>query len=153
LRGLPSVDLRRVTFRLVRSPRVEENHLRIQPSVEASIPLYLLTLGLYELWRRAISYEVTEDAVVFRKGIVNKDERVVPLTEIQDVKLQLKIGFALVELATAGGGGIRGALTRGRIQTLPLTRDDARAFYEAIRTAMRTSRGSAEAVEAAGLEE
>src|SRR3979411_3108457 len=46
---------------------------------------WLVTLGLYEIWRRRTKFIVTNRRVVWRQGLINRSERSAPLRRLQDV--------------------------------------------------------------------
>ena len=64
---------------------------------------YLITLGLYEFWRRATVYAVTDRRVVTRRGIVTKTEGSLPLFYVQDATIQTFLGWGRMNVSTAGG--------------------------------------------------
>ena len=87
---------------------------------------YLLTFGLWAIWRRADRFVVTTHRVVVIRGIVSRYERAVPLTHIQDVTLRTPaLHPSSVRLSTAGG-------TLGVQGMGPLSRAKARELADAI---------------------
>ena len=112
------------------------DRLRLQPGEQVVVDMlpsafwtmgkYIITLGLWAVWRSKHHFVLTNQRVHAYKGIVSKDEKLVPLAGIQDVSLSrsvLRGGY--VALSSAGG-----ALSIQRIG--PLTRENARVFADAI---------------------
>lgn len=66
---------------------------------------YLVTLGLYEFWRRATVYAVTDRRIIVRKGIVTRTEGSLPLFYVQDATLQTFLWWGRIVVSTAGGEG------------------------------------------------
>jgi uncharacterized membrane protein YdbT with pleckstrin-like domain len=64
---------------------------------------WLITLGLYEIWRRRTKFIVTNRRVVWRTGLINRTERSVPISRIQDVTTHKGLLAGWVELSSAGG--------------------------------------------------
>jgi membrane protein YdbS with pleckstrin-like domain len=65
---------------------------------------YLLTLGLYEFWRRAHVWAVTDRRVAERRGVlIFKSEKSLPLFYVQDATLETFLWWARVTVSTAGG--------------------------------------------------
>lgn len=56
-----------------------------RPSRMLVIPKYLLTLGLYGIWRKRHVSAVTNQRLLLGQGIFRRDERSIPLRRIQDV--------------------------------------------------------------------
>ena len=70
----------------------------------------LFTAGLYFFWWLAKSLTVTDRRVIWSKGLLAKEERTVPLPQVQDVSVSNKgLGFLLghgtIRIETAGGPG------------------------------------------------
>jgi len=86
---------------------------------------YVPTIGLWEIWRRATVYQVTEKSVTFRSGILFKRSKAVPVRMIQDVSVQTAPLVGRIVLSSAGG-----QLSVER--TLWLSRDDAHRLSETI---------------------
>jgi hypothetical protein len=57
-----------------------------RPSRGATFPKYLLTLGLYGFWRKRNTAVVTDRRILMGKGIINREERSIPLTRINRAK-------------------------------------------------------------------
>ena len=66
-------------------------------------PVYIPTLGLYDLWRRRQTLTLTPLAIVKRSGLVFKRERTLPLAKVQDVSFHAGILSGKVVITTAGG--------------------------------------------------
>jgi uncharacterized membrane protein YdbT with pleckstrin-like domain len=64
---------------------------------------WLITLGLYEIWRRRTKFIVTNRRVVWRQGLINRSERSIPISRIQDVTTHKGLLAGWVELSSAGG--------------------------------------------------
>jgi membrane protein YdbS with pleckstrin-like domain len=86
---------------------------------------YFWTLGLYELWRKATWYVVTDRRVIQTSGLVTRSERSLPLAMIQDVTVTTTLGVGRILLTTAGGPA---AVER----MYPLTTADACSIQAAI---------------------
>ncbi len=87
---------------------------------------YIVTLGLWAIWRSRHHFLLTNQRVLIVKGIVSKSEQAVPLARIQDVSLQRSLlAGGHVQLSSAGGG-------LGIERMGPLTHDRARQFADAI---------------------
>jgi len=56
-----------------------------RPGRLASLPKYVLTLGLYGLWRKRDTSVLTNQRVLFGKGIVRRTEKSIPLSHVDDV--------------------------------------------------------------------
>lgn len=64
---------------------------------------WLITLGLYEIWRRRTQFIVTDRRVIWKSGLVNRSERSIPITRVQDVTKRKHLLTGWVELSSAGG--------------------------------------------------
>jgi hypothetical protein len=64
---------------------------------------WLGTLGLYEIWRRKTQFIVTNRRVIWRRGVINRTERSIPLSRLQDVTKQRRLMSGWIELSSAGG--------------------------------------------------
>jgi len=70
----------------------------------------IFSLGLWLLWWRNNYLALTNRSVVRRKGVFTKEERAVPLNQVQDVSISYGIirrilGHGDVEIETAGSVG------------------------------------------------
>lgn len=77
--------------------------LAYQPSIGGCWAQMALTFGLYAIWRARTVFALTDQRVVYKKGIVSKVERSVPLTQIQDATVFSQLWVGGVRLTTAGG--------------------------------------------------
>lgn len=84
------------------------------------LPFWVLGLGQYFVKRHynALSCELTPKVLQFKKGIISRVEKSIPLENIQDVTfrqglLMRLLGLSAMEIETAGGqgGGMGGDLT------------------------------------------
>ena len=93
-------------------------------------PAFLLSLGLWTIWRRRHRMILTNQRLVVCRGITQVVEQSVPLSRIQDVKLsQRRLHAAWVTVSAAGG--------RAGTESLgPFSRTGAREFADAISHAM-----------------
>ena len=74
------------------------------PSRLVNLPKYVLTLGLYELWRRRDTTVVTDQRILFGSGIVNRNEQSVPLKNVVDVVFRRRGPNAYTEIAVSKRG-------------------------------------------------
>ena len=103
--------------------------LDLHPSRGWTAPIYVVTLGLWEFWRRRHHFVLTNQRIVIAKGILSKQERSAQLDRAQDVRVdQSVLTGGRVYISTAGPGP---GLRVGDPHT-PLSRDDARAFADAL---------------------
>jgi membrane protein YdbS with pleckstrin-like domain len=75
----------------------------LQPSGWPVVPNYIFSIGLYEFWRRAKVYALTDQRVLIRKGRLSKTEQNLPIRYVQDAKMTHSLGIGGVEVSTAGG--------------------------------------------------
>lgn len=66
----------------------EEIVTAARPSRLISLPKYVLTLGLYELWRRRNTTVVTNQRILIGSGIFNRSEQSIPLKNVMDVSFR-----------------------------------------------------------------
>ena len=76
---------------------------------------FLVTLGYETAYYRRFEYELTEDTLDIRSGVLSRREREIPYGRIQNVDitrnvLQRLVGLAAVNIETAGGGSTEAAL-------------------------------------------
>ena len=64
---------------------------------------YLITLGLYEFWRRRNVYAVTDRRVIARQGLITRTEGSLPLFYVQDATIQTFLWWGRINVSTAGG--------------------------------------------------
>ncbi|HEY9375854.1 MAG TPA: PH domain-containing protein [Jiangellaceae bacterium] len=55
------------------------------PGRLATVPRFVLTLGLYSFWRRHDTWVLTDQRVLLGKGIMRRSERSIPLSRVDDV--------------------------------------------------------------------
>ena len=76
-------------------------------SFPAATPLvwlkWLVTLGIYELFRRRTVFLVTSRRVIVRQGLIHRSERSLPVGRIQDISTRKGMLTGWVELSSAGG--------------------------------------------------
>jgi hypothetical protein len=95
----------------------------LRPSPLATIQLYVVTLGLWEIWRRRTRFVLTNQRVIISRGVLNRAVRFVPLDRVQDATLRNQLWVASIHLSSAGGPG--------GVEQLRLMRTrDARIFLE-----------------------
>ena len=97
-----------------------------RPAIAAVWPRYLMTLGLYGLWRRQDISVLTDRRVLLGKGIISRREQSIPLTRIEDARYVRKGLFAYRDLES---------VVRGRSQVRrvgPLSARLARRFTDEI---------------------
>ena len=79
----------------------EQLLLLARPGRLASLPRYLLTLGLYGIWRKRNVSAVTDQRVLRGRGVIRRDERSIPLSHIDDVAVARRGLYSYVDLAIA----------------------------------------------------
>ena len=94
------------------------------PSAFWSFPFYILTLGLWAIWRKRHRFILTNQRVIVRKGIVSKSEQTVQLSRIQDVNVMRSL-VAGGSISLSSAGGVLSIRAIG-----PLTRAKAAEFAE-----------------------
>jgi membrane protein YdbS with pleckstrin-like domain len=110
----------------IRLQQGEEIVLDMLPSAFWTAPLYVVTLGLWAVWRPRHHFILTNQRVVVTQGIVTKREKAVPLSRIQDLRLIRSYLIGGRVLMSSAGGPLS-------IQTVgPLSRERARAFADAV---------------------
>ena len=70
----------------------------------------VLSLGIWLLWWRGDYLALTKRSVVRRKGVFTKEERAVPLNQVQDISISYGIirrmlGHGDIRIETAGSSG------------------------------------------------
>jgi membrane protein YdbS with pleckstrin-like domain len=106
----------------------------LRPSGWTIVPNYVFTLGLYEYWRRARVYALTDQRVLLRKGRLSKTEQDLPLQEVQDVVVRHSFGYGTVDIATAAGAPSIDTMTN-------LKTSEAHRVADAIRAQAREAQG------------
>jgi len=56
-----------------------------RPSLISTLPKLIVTLGLYELWRRRNTTILTNRRILFGAGIFQRTEQSIPLSNVNDV--------------------------------------------------------------------
>lgn len=110
--------------------------LAYQPSLGGCWLQMLLTLGLYAIWRSETVFAVTNQRVIYKKGILSKTERSVPLSQVQDATVFTQLWVAGVQISTAGGAPSIERLA-------PITPSQARAFADRVLQSAHQVRGAA----------
>ncbi|MFC5136179.1 MULTISPECIES: PH domain-containing protein [Haloferacaceae] len=86
------------------------------PAAAGAVGAVLLVAGGYEIaYYRRFEYELTEDTLDIRSGVISRREREIPYRRIQNVDvsrsvIQRAIGVAAVDLETAGGSSTEGSI-------------------------------------------
>jgi membrane protein YdbS with pleckstrin-like domain len=109
-------------------PRIspgEQIIFQAQPGGWTLIAVYLITLGLYLIWRPATYFTVTDQRVIKSKGWLTRTAQTVPIRNIQDANVRIALGVGHVILAAAAG--------RLSLQRLgPMRAADAEGLTDAI---------------------
>lgn len=109
------------------SLRTNESVIMVtHPSRILALPKYLLTLGLYGIWRKRHTYVVTDQRLMIGQGVVNRRERAIPMRRIEGVSFLRRGAGAFCEIESLTGGG-REVDTIG-----PISSRDARRMVSAI---------------------
>lgn len=74
------------------------------PAIVRVWPKYLLTLGVYSIWRRRDTTVLTDQRVIMGKGIFSRSERAIPMRRIQDVSYSRRGIAAYCEVKYEGQG-------------------------------------------------
>ena len=82
----------------------EEVVTSARPSRLINLPKYVLTLGLYELWRRRNTTVLTDQRILFGSGIFNRSEQSIPLKNVGDVVFRRRGPNAYTEIAVTKRG-------------------------------------------------
>jgi hypothetical protein len=82
----------------------EEVLVVARPGRLATFPRYLLTLGLYGLWRKRDTSTVTDRRILLGKGIVRRDERSIPLRHVDDVTVARRGVYSYADLRVENRG-------------------------------------------------
>jgi hypothetical protein len=118
-----------------------EGVLRVETPTRNALPvwlLYLVTLGLYELWRRVTVIALTDQRLFAREGlIVFKTERSLPLRFVQDATVEQTLWWSWLTVSTAGG-------SEGVARLGPLRPDTARSLQDEMLAAAQRARDAAD---------
>ena len=88
--------------------------------------LKIITFGFYIPWWKVAWFAVTDQRIIGKEGIFNKDEIALPLHFVQDASVQRNmLGVARVDISTAGG-------REGNLVVSPLRAVDARRFADTV---------------------
>ena len=86
----------------------------------------IVTLGLYTFWWRRTGFVLTDQRIIYRRGLLNTIERSLPLRFVQDATVLTRWnGIAAVVVSTAGGNESFEHLS-------PLTKTEARDLKDAL---------------------
>ena len=86
-----------------------------RPGRLASFPKYLATLGLYGFWRKRDTSAITDQRVLLANGIVSRDERSIPLSNVDDVSVARRGLYSYVNLTISQ----RGSTVAQRVGPMP----------------------------------
>lgn len=93
----------------------------------------IATLGLYAIWWKRTAFILTNERIIYRRGVLNTIERSLPVRFVQDATVLTRwTGVSAVLLSTAGGA-------ESFEQLSPLAADAARAFRDAVMEAARAA--------------
>jgi hypothetical protein len=81
--------------------------LVVRPSRWLSLPRYLYTLGLYGFWRKRHTYVLTDSRMLLGKGVFNRTERSVPMSQIEDAVFLRRVAGAYSEVTVRIHGRMR----------------------------------------------
>jgi hypothetical protein len=105
-----AAETEEIVVRKARLPRGVELHPDervveiMYPWWAATILAYLLTLGLWEIWRRRHYVAMTNQRLLHGRGIVMwKSQRSVPLVRVQDATYDRRAWAGGVQVSSAGG--------------------------------------------------
>lgn len=68
---------------------------------------YLVTLGLYGIWRKRKTFVLTDRRVVVGQGVVLRTERSIPLDRVDDARYRRRGVSAYAEVVVGGRDGQR----------------------------------------------
>jgi uncharacterized membrane protein YdbT with pleckstrin-like domain len=86
----------------------------------------IVTLGLYTFWWRRTGFVLTDQRIIYRRGLLNTIERSLPVRFVQDATVLTRWnGIAAVVVSTAGGDESFEHLS-------PLTKAEARDLKDAL---------------------
>ena len=85
----------------------EEIVLAVTPSRGANFYKYLYTFGLYEFWRRRDTAVVTNRRVLMGRGLFNRDEYSVSITQIENARFARKGFNSYAQLTVVDRAGRR----------------------------------------------
>jgi uncharacterized membrane protein YdbT with pleckstrin-like domain len=106
----------------------------------------IVTLGLYAIWWKRTAFVLTNQRIIYRRGVLNTIERSLPVRFVQDATVVTRwTGISGVTLSTAGGAA-------SFEQISPLDSESARALKEAIMQAARAAWSTPSGHEAHGAD-
>lgn len=82
----------------------EEVVVVVRPSRFARLPFYVLTFGLYGLWRKRDETVLTDQRILLGKGIVRRDERSISLGRVDDVSVARRAHYSFADLTIQDRG-------------------------------------------------
>jgi len=85
----------------------EEIVFAVTPSRAANFYRYLYTFGLYEFWRRRDTAVVTNRRVLMGRGLFNRDEYSVSITQIENARFARKGFNSYAQLTVVDRAGRR----------------------------------------------
>jgi hypothetical protein len=104
----------------------------IIPSVIGSLGLFMVTLGLWGIWRTRNYLVLTTERVWVAHGrFIWKQQRNLPLAKVQDATYKKNLLYGGVTVTTAGG-------TAGTIKKAWFRNRDARSFVDDLNGLLRT---------------
>lgn len=93
----------------------------------------IVTLGLYAIWWKRTAFVLTNQRIIYRRGVFNTVERSLPVRFVQDATVITRwTGISGVMLSTAGGAA-------SFEQISPLDAESARTFKDAVMRAARAA--------------
>jgi len=103
----------------------------ISPWWLVTLGAYIVTLGFWEIWRRRHYLALTDERLVYAKGIVfNKVSRSVPLARVQDATYARRLWAGGIEISSAGG-------SFGSLKDVGFRPRQAKEFVHALNAATR----------------
>jgi len=84
----------------------ESVSLVTRPSLASTWPRYLITLGLYSIWRRRQTTILTNRRVLVNRGLVSRTERSIPFQRIHDARFFRRGCVGYADLILRGSGRI-----------------------------------------------
>jgi Bacterial PH domain len=96
------------------------------PGIIANFHKHVVTLGMYELWRRRNTAIVTDKRIMFGSGIVRRSEKSIPLSKVIDVSFSRKGLNSYAEVTVTDRGQRKNRLVG------PMSGKEARRFVSEI---------------------
>lgn len=104
----------------------EEIVLEVLPSPFWTAKIYIMSFGLWEIWRRRRQSILTNQRLIVLAGLITRKQTVIPLARLQDVNVK-KSPFSGGRITLSSAGGNLGVEFIG-----PLSLRNARLFEEKI---------------------